>query len=186
MYDINYFSVLKRIKQKNKNAKIVFIVFFVLLVAANAILLSTGWLAMRKLQTHINTNKAYVSAPATKAKVRDAAILDKELSVASEYLTAIEKTADKIAQTDLIKVALIDHVRSLAPLTTYFETVEMENGTIKLDCISSLETDALLFYNRLLSDNQFSSAYLSEFIVVPEAGTVTFIIDLTLRGGEPS
>lgn len=147
MYDVNFFSVLKRQKQKNKNVRIIFIGFLVFLLAINAALLTFGYLAKTKLENHIKQNQQYIDSPSTKAKVRDAAILDKELGIAESYLATIKLAAEGIEKTSLIKLEIVDHIRSLTPVTTKYESVIFMENKVELNCVSSITTDPIQFYN---------------------------------------
>jgi hypothetical protein len=185
MYDLNFFTILRKQKDKNKNVKIVGICILALLVILNGVLVGIGLLAFNKLETQIATNVDYINSPVTKAKVKDVEILSKEKSIAGNYLLIIKEAAVQIEQKNLITVKLIDFVRGIAPEKTFFRRAEYDGMTINLDCFSTEIMDPMSYYHRLLQEDRFADVSMPGFIV-SEDGTIIFSIKLTLKGGVTS
>jgi len=183
MYDINYFTLIKRQKEKNKMARVVITSMVVLIVVLNVVILSIGFVVFNKLENHIKNNQAYLDSPVTKAKVRDVAIMNKELTIAKEYLSTLMDASSRIKTASQINVNLIDHIRSLTPASTRFVTANYNELTITLSCFSTEPTDPMNFYNKLLGDERFSNVIMPGF-TISESNIVTYSVELTLKGGE--
>jgi len=186
VYDLNFFSTLKKQKQKSNTLKIVGISVLTILLLINAVLFGTSFLLFNKLQTRINNNLAYLDSSPTKEKLREVDKANKEVTIASEYLTIVKKTATQIDQSKLITVDLLDYVRKLAPASTSFINAQYLGPVVTLDCISINVTDPINLYHLMLLDEHFVDVQMSGFTTNPNEGTVTFSIRLILKVGDPS
>lgn len=182
MNDLNFFSTLKKQKQKNGTLKIVGVIILIVLVVINGVFLAVGLLATNKLKASIKQNQTFLESADTKAKVRDANILTKEATVAAEYLSIMNKVSASFQNDNLIKVSLIDHVREMAPGTTRFEETKYEGSKVTLTCYTTNTADPMNYYHSLLQESQFSSVSMPGFNI-DFNGTVKYSIILTLNGG---
>jgi len=183
MYDLNFFSILKREKQKNKSTKIVIFGVLAFILLANALLIGFGLITFNKLESKIELNQAYIDSTETKNKVREAMIASKEAAIANEYLNTVKNTATQIRNVDIISVDLLDYLTNLLPASTYTNSLQINELNIILDCVSSNQTDPILFYNRLLEESRFTSVVMPG-ISSSENGLFVFSIRLTLKGGD--
>lgn len=183
MYDLNYFSILKRQKQNNKGLQIALILLLVFLLVLNGALLGFAFYTYNKLETKIANNQIFIDSPETKENVKQINIMSKEATIAADYLAVLKKAAGSIDQSDMITVDLIDHIRALAPIETFFRRAEYDHSVINIECFSTEVTDPMNFYHALLEDDQFSFVSMPGFILSPE-GIVNYSIQMKLKGGE--
>lgn len=183
MQDLNFFSVLKKQKNKNKTLRIVLISILILVLILNAVVIGMGMMATKKLNDKISQNKAYLNSNLTKEKIKEAQILSKEVGIAAEYLKIINKVAGNFNSSNLIRVKLLDDLRGMAPVSTYFEAMEINENKINLKCFTKDVNDPMNFYHKLLQDSRFTDVKLPGFSL-DASGTITFDMVLTLKGGE--
>jgi len=183
MYDLNFFSALNKQREKDRPTRVIGFSILVLIVILNALLFGFGYFAFRNLETRINNNKTFIDSPITKARVRDAEVMTREASVASEYLTIMQKTAAQISQTSVIKVELVDFIRGLAPPATTFISVQFDGINIDLNGVTSNAADPILYYHELLQQKRFSYVSLPE-MTIDENNLIEFTINMMLKGVE--
>lgn len=181
MNDLNFFSVLKKQKQKNQSIRIIALAVLALLVVVNLVAVGLGMIAFGRLNDQISRNRAFINSADTKARVSEVQTLNKEATLAEDYLKLLKTVAGKISKTDRIKLELIDHVRSLAPDTTRFRRAEYDDIYINLECYSTVMTDPMSIYHRLSEDPRFAFVSMKE-IGIAEDGVVTFAIQLLQKG----
>ena len=183
MYDLNFFSLLKKQKQKNRSVRIIGFSLVALFVLANVALVIVGLMTTRKVETQISNNKEYINSPVTKAKVRDAEILNRENTIAANYLSLIKEVGDQFEQSNQIRVELMDHIRLLAPSETRFVNAHYSGLMVDIDCETTEQTDPLHFYHQLLKDDRFASVHMPQISFQSE-GVYTYTIGVVLKGGE--
>lgn len=183
MHDLNFFSILKQQSKKSKATRIIIASIILLVVVLNALLVAFGLYSFNQLEDKIESNKSYIDSADTKAKVRDAEILNEEANIASDYLTILQKASANIDQADTINVALMDYLRSLAPAATIFVNVEYSGINIDMSCLSSNQEDPILYYHQLLRDDRFSYVSIPS-IDVTENNQYDYKIVLQLKGVE--
>jgi len=183
MNDLNFFSILKKQKQKNKSIQIVGFSLLAFFILANAGLVGFGLLAMNRVEKQINNNKAYIASPVTRQKVKDADILNKETAIAANYLNLAKQLTSQFKATNQIKVELINHIRGLAPQTTRFVNANYSGLMIDLDCATTDQKDPIYFYHQLLQDARFKNVRLPQ-IVAEENKIYSYTISVELKGEE--
>jgi len=182
MNDLNFFSILKKQKSKNKTLKIIGATILVVLLLVNAVFVFLAYMKTNELNDRIEKNQNFLASEDTKNKVKEANVLNKEVTIAQEYLGILEKVSGNFTENNKIKVELIDHIRELAPIATKFTDSSFEEDTIILNCFTNDVADPMNYYNTLLNDERFSKVVLPGFEIDFE-GTVTYSVILTLKGG---
>ncbi len=183
MNDLNFFSLLKKQKQKNRSLRIVGFSLLALFLIVNIALVVLGLMTTKKIEAQISSNNEYINSPTTKAKVRDADILNKENSIAANYLSIVKLVSNQFDQSNQIRVELMDHIRSLAPSATRFVNANYSGLTIDIDCETTEQTDPIHFYHQLLNDEWFASVHLPQ-ISSQENGIYTYTIGVVMKGEE--
>jgi hypothetical protein len=181
MKDLNFFSVLKKQKQKNKSIRIIAVSALLILLIVNLAGVGLGLLAFGRLNDQISNNRAFIDSADTKARVSEARVLNNQAKIAEDYLELLDTISEKINKTDRIKLELIDYVRTLTPQTTNFRRAEYDDTAIYLECYSTQIDDPMSIFHRLNQDERFSYVSMTE-IGVNESGVVTFAIRLTQEG----
>lgn len=181
MYDLNYFSVLAKEKQKNAVWKKLAIGILLFLLLVNAAIITFAYTTFTDLEARIATNEAYLNSAEVQARVKQVELLNKENTIAEKYLAALTDSAARINSADLIKVELLDYIRELAPANTYFRRTEYDQTSIEIDCFSTEVTDPMNFYHRLLNEEMFSQVVMPGFNV-GEDGLVVYSVILQLKG----
>ena len=115
MSDLNYFSVLKKQKQRSQSIRNMALAALAILLIVNLAAVGLGMIAFSRLNGQISQSRAFIDSTDTKARVSEVQALNKEATIAQDYLVLLQSVATKISKTDRIKLELIDYIRGADP-----------------------------------------------------------------------
>ncbi len=183
MYDINFFSAVKKKKSKNSGFKIFLVIFLSLFILGNALLVGVYFFVTNGIQTRIDDLDALINSDETKEKIEEAARIKQEATLTREYLELLQSSTHKLEIVDTFDTDLLNKVRSLTPPNTAFAFAEYTGTLVNLECHSNLVTDPMDMYHAFLNDPAFATVSLSG-INIDAQENVLFSIICQLAGGE--
>jgi hypothetical protein len=182
MYDINFFSVYKKKKNKNSALKIFIAVFLLLFVLGNALLIGGGLMLFSRLEASIAEKDAYLKSKEVQDKIIEAERIKQEAALSNEYLSLLQSATAKLQKTNTLNTALLDQIRAMTPVGTQFTSSEYKGTVINLHCLSWTLTDPMDMYHAFLANPLFAKVTLSS-VSIREDGQIGFGIICQLLGG---
>ena len=178
MYDMNFFSVYKRSKSKNRPLFLFMIILVVLVVLINGLLIGGRLYLFGEMQDEIQSMNDYINNPATKEAMEDASRIKNEAELTSKYLSLLQAADSKLERMDFIDSGLLKAISLLTPDHIVFRSAQINGRAVILTCESATPTGPMDMYHAYIASPLFSQVVMSG-IAISDTGSsfsLSFII----------
>lgn len=186
MYDMNFFSVYRRSKSKNRPFFLFLTILVVLVVLINALLIGARFYIFGDIQNEIQAMNDYINNPATKLAMEEAAKIKNEAELTSKYLSLLQSADSKLDRMDLIDSPLLKEISLLTPVDVVFRSAQINGNAVILTCEAVAPTDPMDMYHAFIASPLFSQVVMSG-IAISDTGSsfsLSFIV-LEKEGEQP-
>lgn len=184
MYDMNFFSVQKRDRSKNKVLKIFFFIFITVAILLNILLFGGRYYIFNSIESEIQSMRDYINHPSTKQAVEEAEKISSEAQLTSKYLNLLETIDKKMNQMDQINAELLINISNQTPEGVSYRSAQFSGINVSLTCVSSTATSPMDMYHALIESPLFDNVVMNG-ISIEEAGSsfsISFVV--VQEGGE--
>ena len=154
MNNINFFEPYLNKTNKNRSyGKYIPLVLASILVIGLVFYQSTLSKEKSELTNEISSIEAEMNDPQMQADYKDALEAQEAMEVAKAVLDESEKIANEIKNGFTVTRDLIQNVVNSVPENTYIISMNYNNSSVKIDCISDSYDSAAQFIHNIKSDN---------------------------------
>ena len=182
MYDMNFFSVYKKRRAKNKGLMIFVIVVLTVLLVLNGLLIGGSMWLFGELESDIQAKRDWINDPATREAINEAARLREEVDVLQEYYALLTTVGDNLEFMDVIDSQLLDEVRARTPETVYFESMNITGRQVTIQCHAETVLDAMDMHHAFVESDLFFNVMLSGISISDNDQQPVFSISFSVQG----
>ncbi len=181
MRDINFFSQYQTARAKTTDVALIALLV-VLLIGAGiffGIRLVNGRLDAIRAETKQYLD--YLSSPDTKDQQAKLVRTKAQALLLEQYLKELDIAAADIETAKIVGVELLQSIESRIPAATRLIAISLTQGSVSLDCLSTVYTDPVDMFHALKSDPHFIDVQMAG-ITADEIGNYSFTFTCTLKG----
>jgi Tfp pilus assembly protein PilN len=181
MRDINFFSQYRTSKAKTTDVTLIALLVVVLVGAG--IFFGSRLVNARLDAIHAETKQYldYLSSPDTKDQQAKLVRTKAQALLLEQYLSELDIAAADIETAKIVGVELLQSIESRVPAATQVIAISLTQGSVALDCLSSVYTDPVDMFHALKADPHFIDVQMAG-ITTDETGHYSFTFTCTLKG----
>lgn len=175
MRDMNFFSVYKKARAKNRKVGLVVTLIIFLILLLNAGLVGGGLWQIMQIQLRIAQLQVYISNPETIAGLTEIKAIQDEGDIAAKYLQSLTSLDHNLRQLDHINTPLLDAIRQLTPPSVTINSARYADSLVSLTCSCTDPAAAMDMLHAFRTSPYFAHATMSSITMLE--GIATFSIN---------